>query len=337
MKIDFIASNQNLEVGSYRIWVDGVSRVLCNKKHDIKIIKSIDQIRPDAVVIFSKGDYQYSDQIKGDVVKGAINISADEKKGNFDFLICGSIEEKKSLEKNHKNVVIVNLIEDLYSNLPLKIHKKKDEIVVGFHGSYTHLFKMKFGFIDAFNELVESGSNVILKIITDNVDMALKFLTESGVRKDRLIVQKWNINTVIEDLRDIDIGVVPNATNFERVDPEVLRICSNDAGIYSTDYFLRFKNKSNPGRAFVFIQNGIPVISDLTPSNMPLFHDEKCGQIANCKMTWKAALERFFDEEVRRSVARLASERFKSMYSFEKDIDELERVIQLCVNRKIKN
>ena len=46
-------------------------------------------------------------------------------------------------------------------------------------------------------------------------------------------------------------------------------------GLYDTDYFFRMKNKSNPGRMFVFIQHGIPVIADLTPSNLHILGIQK--------------------------------------------------------------
>jgi len=337
MKIDFISSNQSLEVGSYRIWVNGVAQVLRSLNHDVEIVKSEDLARPGSVQIFSKGDYRNASTSKGSTTRGAINISSDDKNLDFDFLICGSIEEKKSLERNYRNVLIVNLIERMYEGITKKVHYQKDRVVLGFHGSYTHVFKMNFGFIDAFNDLVRSGSNIFLKVITDNTVAASRLLIDAGVQKERLLVQQWNSNSVVDDLREVDIGIVPNATSLEKVDPGVLRIVSNDAGLYGTDYFLRFKNKSNPGRAFVFIQLGIPVIADLTPSNMPLFYDEKCGHVAACKETWTSGIRRFLSDKERNEVAAMAQERFKSMYSFEKDVENLEKVIELCVKNNSQN
>ena len=40
------------------------------------------------------------------------------------------VEEKKSLERYYDNVVIVNLIETLYTGLDLKKHEKKQEIKI---------------------------------------------------------------------------------------------------------------------------------------------------------------------------------------------------------------
>ena len=66
---------------------------------------------------------------------------------------------------------------------------------------------------------------------------------------------------------DFDIGLVPNVTDIENISKEVCDFTSEDFGLYNTDFNIRFKNKTNAGRAYVFYQHGIPVIHDLSPSS----------------------------------------------------------------------
>ena len=120
----------------------------------------------------------------------------------------------------------------------------------------------------------------------------------------------------------MDIGIVPNTTQMESIGA-IRNMTSVDAGLYTTDYISRYKNKSNPGRSFVFFQMGIPVITDLTPSNMPMFFDEKAGSLAYTSHSWKSAIQRFFSAEERNSVARAATERFRKLYSKTDDIKNL--------------
>lgn len=323
MKIDFIASNQNFEVGSFRIWVKSLSDVLNKKGFDTKIVTNITDTRHDACLIFSKGDIIFSDLlIKDSRFKGAININRNSHK-EFDFIICGSIEEKKSLELNYKNVFIINLIENIHKNFSLKQHISNKDLTIGYHGNSVHLKRLNHGFVEAFNEVIESGINLKFLCISNDIIECRKTLIEIGLKKDVIECRKWNINKITEDIRDIDIGIVPNIS-FENN----INFFDNSCGLYDSDYIFRLKNKSNPGRAFVFIQHGVPVITDLTPSYMPIYFDELAGSIAICQKTWKEGIIRFIKHEERNKVAKFAYDRFISLYSFENDVDKLIEFIK---------
>ena len=88
----------------------------------------------------------------------------------------------------------------------------------------------------------------------------------------------------------------------------------NNFGLHNTDYFFRFKNKSNAGRCFVFHQLGVPVIADLTPSNLHILGNPECGYIANNKQTWEAAMMDMTDKNKRDLVSKKAKEEFDRLY-----------------------
>ena len=272
-RITFLATNNAMSVGSYRIWVNDLSHYL--REHGVECDITGDPYSAinnnSDVIICAKSDAQLVPVIKrANKIKkvGVINLSADSPI-TADFVIAGSIEEKISLS-HHSNVILYPLIEKMFqSQADYKKHSEKDKIRIGFHGSYTHLCKFDFGLKNALEEF-DKNNNMELFIITSNPSYQWSV---GAPNVKNLTVKKWNYETIKEDFLSCDIGVVPNIT---RLDFDDMRMgTSVDLGLYDTDYVVRFKNKSNAGRAFVFHQLGIPVIADLTPSNMHILGDPK--------------------------------------------------------------
>lgn len=332
MIVDFVCSNQDVSSGSYRIWIRDVIPVMRNLGVDARIISSVRDIRSKSIVILSKGDVAHRQFIDNSHVVGAINIASNDLTP-LDFIICGSVEERLSLLQNNKNVYIVNLIESMYENYALKKHIDSNCLVLGYHGSYTHLAKLEFGFVKAFREVTDEGKSLIFSCVTNEPHKAQEILRVIGMPMERVDSKKWCFDTMPNDLYKMDIGIVPNTTQMESIGA-IRNMTSVDAGLYTTDYISRYKNKSNPGRAFVFFQMGIPVITDLTPSNMPMFFDEKAGSLAYTSHSWKSSIQRFLIAEERNLVARFASERFQKLYSKTDDIKILVSGIKEIEGKK---
>jgi len=331
MKIDFICRSRDPSVGTYRILVHDLACVLNNQGHDIQFHNSRETTRKDAVLIYSKGDVSL--HVPADSrVCGAISLSGDSKQ-RFDFSIVNSIEEKKSVEHLGQATVIINLVEQMYQGSPLKKHKESDRFVIGYHGSYTHLSKLKEGFVEAFNYLVSSGVNLKLNCLSNDSAMSRSILEDIKLNTSVVAFEDWTYATAKDFILQSDVGILPNLTSI-REDLSVLNDYNNKLGTYNTDYIFRFKNKSNPGRAFVFNQLGIPVITDLTPSMMPMYYDEMCGAVATNSHTWLKAIHRFMNPEERNNAALIAHSRFNSLYSMERDAIILINAIENIKIRK---
>jgi len=108
-----------------------------------------------------------------------------------------------------------------------------------------------------------------------------------------------------------DIGLLPNTT---RINDYELKY-SMDFGLYETDYLIRFKNKSNAGRAFVFHQLGIPVVADLTPSHFHILGNPDHGYIVCDKNGWLKAFRELSSTEQRNRIARDAKAEFDRLYN----------------------
>lgn len=320
MKIDFICRSRDISVGTYRILVKDLSEVLLSKGHDVQMHHSPSTTRDDAVLIYSKGDVGLHDP--NDKRKcGAISLSGDSRQ-RFDFSIVNSIEEKKSVEHLSQETVIINLVELMYKDSLRKIHSERPEFVVGYHGSYTHLPKLRHGFVEAFNFMISNGLPIRLRCMTNDSRMSMDILKNAGMPMDRVDLKDWQYDIAKEYIAQSDVGILPNLTTTEFTKFNTVE------GTYNTDYSYRFKNKSNPGRSFVFIQLGIPVITDLTPSMMPIYYDETAGAVATNAFTWVKALHRFMDPQERNSAAGIAYDRFRRLYDMEKDADTLVKAIE---------
>lgn len=311
MKIGFIASNRDTSIGSYRIWIRdlndyfkycGIDSRICNNSHDIE---------ESPVLICSKGDFGMVEPLKNrypDKKIGIVNLAAD-KRVAADFIIVGSLEEKDSLS-HHKNVFLFPLIERLTRDHPAKKHQYEENLSLVFHGSYTHLSKFDPHLKAALEELEGEGEiNFNLKIITSDAGFDWK-VGRPNIKNIKM--HQWQIDTICKEISECDIGLVPNLTTLSEKHLETN--CPPVMGLYSTDYAIRFKNKSNAGRSFVFHQLGIPVVSDLTPSNFHILGNPDCGLIAHSKLGWKKSILSLVNHNERNRISLNAKKEFDRLY-----------------------
>jgi hypothetical protein len=310
-RVLFFATDRPIHVGSYRIWVNDLSQYLKSCGVPCEITGNLEEAcaSDHEIIICSKADAALAPTFMSPVRKvGIINLSADSKV-RPDFVIVGSIEEQISLSY-HKNVFLFPLIEKMYQSAEhYKKHVNNDVLRVGFHGSCSHLGKFDFGLKQAL-EALDRELNLELLVVT--APQPFNWRTGAPNIKN-VIIKQWNFNTVRNDLLSCDIGVVPNVTSIDvSKDSDSLSV---DLGRYSTDYVTRFKNKSNAGRNFVFHQLGIPVIADLTPSNLHILGNPDCGFVAQNTESWYKALIELRDVSKRQQVANSAKKEFDRLYN----------------------
>ena len=312
MKILFYATNQDISLGSYRIWGNDLNQYMQEIGHSSKLYTgSPKEVEEADVIIFAKNDWKDSIKVKEyypEKIIGTTNLSADiSSKVNCDFVIVGSLEEKCSLSK-YQNVFLYPLIEKMFQSEDLyKIHEPKDRLTIGFHGSYTHLAKF-YPYLYKAIERLDKEQDITLKVITSS-----GFIWNSAPNIKNIDIIPWDYKTMAEEIISCDIGVVPNITPISLRDISSTRT-SVDQGLYESDFISRYKNKSNAGRAFVFHQLGVPVIADLTPSNFHILGDERNGYIAHDDESWVKALRKLSDHKTRQETADNAKKEFDRLY-----------------------
>lgn len=337
MKIGFMSHNGDMSVGSYRIWCNDLNKYLGEAGYDSVLFEQtevfqynvvagsiqakfrkgkLEKIKECDVIILSKNSSMFFGDIKNlskDILVGVINYAADAPALPFDFYIVGSLEEKASMSK-YDNVFYYPLIEDMYQAEELyKKHEHKEELTIGFHGSYSHISKLGFQNKAILNALREFSQEqkITLKIVTNPQTQIPEI---KSIPNWKTVVVPWKIETVAEELLGCDIGIVPNVgylplTDLNKTEANVHK------GFFPTDYLMRFKNKSNSGRSFVFHQLGVPVVTDLTPSNFHVMGSGECGHIVANQEGWLKSFRYFKDHTKRQQVADRAKDEFDRLYN----------------------
>jgi len=307
MNILFYSSHDDITAGSYRIWVRDLNsyfnHVGISSQVSIGKLPDLDEFD---VIIFGKGDHIKAHSVKNNNPTkkvGVINLQSDVKGLGVDFIIVGSIEEQAS-HSSYDNVFLFPLIEDMYqNNIMHKEHLSSDKLTVGFHGNITHTTKFLTGLNGALQRFSKRYPVEFVVITSGPVDQSL---LPEGVN---VSVEPWDQNRMLNRILSFDIGVVPNAV-IGGVHSE-----SPSQGLFSTDYEMRFKNKSNAGRAFVFHQLGIPVVADITPSHFHVMGNPDCGYLVADEDGWYKSFLKLSDFRERQRIADNAKAEFDRLYN----------------------
>lgn len=323
VNINFLTGNTDINRGSYRIWIHDIHNLLI-KRSDIKskIVTNPNEIERDCnVIVLGKSYYKNVDKVRKlhpNKKIGAINVDVDYQNKNIDFVIVGSVEEYTSLSF-YDNVFIVDLIEQKFMKKEIKIHKQKENLVIGYHGHHPHLFKF-FPFLKSAIENVNADVNVILKVIIG--DKNFQWL-HGKPDIDNIEILYYDQVDVSKVIKTFDIGVVPNVLDM-RVFEGFKTIANSknlEIGINTTDYFLRYKNKTNPGRAYVLYQHGIPVIHDMSPSSYAFMQETGLYSCAHDSLSWEKEIRKFLNPDERNKHARAFYDIFHKRFSEENRIN----------------
>lgn len=295
--IAFFSSSPNPTIGSYRIWIKDLQYYLKEIGISTIEINEIEKLEKNVskILIVDKSDenniFEINDNFNGLV--GLINPSGN-KNHKVDFYITGSHEERLSIRDN-KPVFVFPLVEQQYQNHKLKIHKYKQKLIIGYHGNPYHLNRLKNGLGEALYKFANNYEFKLNLIVSNPKDVPKKYIS-TNIEYE---IIEWNINSILDEIYKIDIGFIVNISKI-KIRNQFLQ---SKKGLYETDYGIRFKNKSNSGRLFPFIQLGIPIIADITPSNFHLLGGMKGGILAYDENSWYNALLKLKDYKNRTKYA----------------------------------
>jgi glycosyltransferase involved in cell wall biosynthesis len=225
-----------------------------------------------------------------------------------DFIIANGLEMKDWYLKYTPNIFISYIYPILKKQN--KDHTNKDKIVIGYHGNKIHLRSMHPRITSALEKLAK--------------DFTIEFLMMYNIEKLGKL-KTWNPNYE-KYISKVDIGIVPNLiphkelanieSNIFRLLPSKKNICRYNEHV--SDYKLRFKATSNPGRIFVFAQYGIPVISDIFPSALQMISDGQNGFICYSTEAWYYALKKLVvSPSLRNQLSSSMQKNFYNNYSID--------------------
>jgi len=320
MKI-LLNDKSDISNGSTRIWVYNLFERFRDLKFDVTLNDWNNYSKYDAVIFGKNTDPKTifeSKEKSPETLFGLINPN-DNNKDRLkilelvDFYIVGSIEEKEYYLKYSDNVFIFPLVEEYSSGI--KKHVKQDILKICYHGNLEHLDLLS-PYIKKALEIYSNERDIELNVIY-NINKLGKWKTSIPNVKINHI--QWELKSIQKEIKKSDIGIVPGLTLIEPEDREKFIKLSNEKygfkNRFKNDYLIRFKNKSNGGRSFVFHQLGIPVISDFIPSCFHILADPNCGYLAHYSEGWLKALRALGNFPKRREdIANNAFRRFNELY-----------------------
>ncbi len=167
MKIRFITKKQDLNRGSYRIWIHNLSKTLnllgadtdiCNySEFTLNDNSNIDCLIYDKGLIPPSKSFTCAMRERKKIIIGAIN-PPQNKKYDVDFVIVGSKEEENSLSF-YNTIIHVPLIETHIKNSKRK-HYQKQSLTLCYHGNEDHLNTFKSnGLMKALELFYEEKKN----------------------------------------------------------------------------------------------------------------------------------------------------------------------------------
>ncbi len=247
-----------------------------------------------------------------------------------DFILANGIE-MRDYYSSYKNVFDYYI----YPNISqiTKEHKNNDEIVICYHGNEIHLKEAVPRITDAIEKL-GGKFNIELKIIY-NIEKFGEINWKPS--KINLNCIQWSKSVYDDHLSKSDIGIIPGLIPSRDNLKIILKksLFKREFNEHKTDYLLRFKASSNPGRIFPFMQCGIPVLSDMFPSASQVISDGFDSFIVYSTEAWYNKLKILIEDvKLRREMGRNFQEKFKKYYCTEVLNNNLIIFLKRLLNNK---
>lgn len=320
MKILF-KGNKSIELGSERIFLHNLNFWFNELGYDSSINTSNAYSDYD-VVIFGKNiesaELKKAKDENPRILIGRVNPSDLDENGRnslkiCDFFIVGSIIEKDYYLRYSDNVFILPLIERGFTKF--KKHTKTQSVVLGYHGNLQHLSQFDINLIDALEEISKSY-NIELHALYN-----IKDLGKWQVNRPNIPIKdiQWKMESFEDEILKFDIGLIPSLFPINEKNRKVvvkfLDLFANNKDGNKNDYITRYKTYTNAGRAFVFHQLGIPVVSDFAPTSFTILDRQDCGFLVHSKNAWIQALKSLIESpSFRDTIATNAAREFNNTY-----------------------
>lgn len=209
----------------------------------------------------------------------------------YDFVVVNSIEAADYFSIPDQSVFI-------YPTFPIidpaevisNDDRSTNTLRIGYHGNKIHLSAMYPRITEALNRL---GKHMEIEFWAMYNIRELGRWNEKGLNRIKVNHVQYAQENYAKYISKVDIGIVPQfipvrESRFMRWLMGSLWSLFNER---HDNFFMRFKETTNNGRAYVFAQYEIPVVADMTPSSCALFGENEYGYVAYSSNQWFNALE----------------------------------------------
>lgn len=228
-------------------------------------------------------------QFGNDTLIGIVDPKSKQllnKLSRFDFIVVDSLEMELHFRELGKPIIRMAEFPNLASSKTKSTVLPASKIKVGYHGNRQHIMAMFPHISEALRALGEEFDVELLLIYNQQ-----KLGKVPNIFPENIIVNhvQWAPSSY-EQLAECSFGLVPNlmpisARAHNKISKSKFFLERDD------DYITRYKMLSNPGRAIIFMNLGIPVITDLNPSSLELIDHAKDGYIASDTASYYFAMK----------------------------------------------
>ncbi len=314
MKCLFLSLRNDMSNGSFRLYINNLMNWMERLGVDVELNKE-NYSDYDVIICDKAYPPKLLSKIKKQT-KAVIGIANSIRPNiaDYDFVISACQTERCYALKYNQNVLIFPQIE-MFDGL--KVHGHKSRVSIGYHGNLEHLEQMDKSIFDALKHLSQKY-DIELRVI---YNMASLGKWKKNRPKDLKIVDvQWTLESITDELLKCDIGIVPNNSNITKVEKWLFfflqKILHGNTIGNDHDFLLRFKPTTNAGRALVFHQLGIPVVSEIVPDNYAILNNPQNGFIANDTQSWICSLEKLIkNKDLRNNMAVSAKKDFLKLYN----------------------
>ncbi|QHS23475.1 glycosyltransferase family 4 protein [Virgibacillus sp. MSP4-1] len=221
---------------------------------------------------------------------------------NADYVICGNEYLYEYAKKYNNNIVIIPTVVDKEQYINVEEHNETEheDFIIGWIGAPTTIKNLKL-VTDAINKITRVYPNVRFKIICDDHHGYLDKINNS-------YFVKWSLNTYLNDLKKIDIGIMP----------------------LIDDQF----NKGKCGFKLIqYIALGKPILASPVGINKDIVYKSKAGYLCKTEKDWIDAIEKIMcDKSLRKQLSYNALYSFENEYNTNVQYEKIKRVLNNLVD-----
>ncbi len=232
----------------------------------------------------------------------------------YDFVVVNSIESADYFAVPDQSLFIFPTFPIMD---PAEVISNDDRstntLRIGYHGNKIHLSAMYPRITEALNRLrehmdIEFWAMYNIRELGRWNERWLK-----GIKVNHLQYEPENYSKYISK---VDIGIVPQLIPVRK--SRLIRwLIGSPFSRFNErhdNFFMRFKETTNNGRAYVFAQYEIPVVADMTPSSCALFGESEYGYVAYSSNQWFNALAALAcDMDLRRRMGLALKKRYEAL------------------------
>ena len=327
MKIGFYSAKPSSP--SSQFYATALQKINAYKEHSFSFVEKleVDKLQEfDVVLYFGNCDPKIS--TKRPFKLGLLDPRADSEVDLqcFDFVVFNGIESRDFFSDKVDKSFVYWVFPEAPAKTPLKAKKT---FVLGYHGNRFHLRAMYPRITDAINR------------IADEYDVEL-WAMYNFRNKHRAPFPEYKFKFKVEHINfseskyssymaNADVGIIPQIIPVKnnRIFRFLIGNWKRKHNEHYWDYFLRFKETTNIGRAILFSQYKIPVVADMTPSACRYIREDVNGFVAASTGGWYKSIRKLIEKkQLREKLGEGNFKMYQTVFKPEVQNDQLIRYLE---------